>query len=311
MSGLYSGLQARIKLLNPLAKFVPCAAHTLNLVGMNSVSCCTEAVYFFDLLQNIYNFFSVSTHRWKILNASVKSLSETRWSARDNACKSLNENWSSIINALNIIELDEKEKATTRNEARGIKRRLCSLETGFLSIFWGHILQRFNVVSKKLQSVNIDLGIVVELYNSLIVYVTDFRSDDAYEHFKSSAIEKTGIKDFKNNLKRQKKRKKFFDEGLSENMDVISAEIFKSDTYFVMLDKLINELEKRKESYDHLLENYKFFFKLTTLSVADVYMYTARLQKEYLNDLEPSFINECLHFRGHLKSIGSDAPNII
>jgi len=76
---------------------------------MNSVSCCTEAVYFFDLLQNIYNFFSVSTHRWKILNASVKSLSETRWSARDDACKSLNENWSSIINALNIIDLDEKE----------------------------------------------------------------------------------------------------------------------------------------------------------------------------------------------------------
>lgn len=74
-------------------------------------------------------------------------------------------------------------------------------------------------------------------------------------------------------------------------MDVISAEIFKSDTYFVMLDKLINELERRKESYDHLLENYKFFFKLTTLSVADVYMYAARLQKEYLNDLEPSFIN--------------------
>lgn len=56
---------------------------------------------------------------------------------------------------------------------------------------------------------NIDLGIVVELYNSLIVYVTDFRTDDAYEHFKSSAIEKTGIKDFKNNLKRQKKRKHF------------------------------------------------------------------------------------------------------
>lgn len=124
-------------------------------------------------------------------------------------------------------------------------------------------------------------------------------------------FKKTGIKDFKNNLKRQKKRKKIFDERLSENMDLISTEIFKSDSYFVMLDKLIKELEKRKESYDHLLENYKFFFKPTTLSVADVYMYAARLQKEYLNDLEPSFINECLHFRGHLKSIGSDAPNTI
>jgi len=40
-------------------------------------------------------------------------------------------------------------------------------------------------------------------------------------------------------------------------------------------------------------------------------MYAARLQKEYLNDLEPSFINECLHFRGHLKNISTDAPNTI
>lgn len=63
MSSLYSGLQARIKTANPLAKFVPWAAHSLNSVGMNSVSCCTKAVHFFDLLQNVYNFFSLSTHR--------------------------------------------------------------------------------------------------------------------------------------------------------------------------------------------------------------------------------------------------------
>jgi len=72
-------------------------------------------------------------------------------------------------------------------------------------------------------------------------------SPPTYEHFKSSAIEKTSIKDLKNNLKRQKKRKKMFDERLSENMDLTLAEIFKSDTYFVSLDKLINELGRKKE----------------------------------------------------------------
>jgi hypothetical protein len=97
MSGLYSGLQAKINILNSLTKFIPCTAHSLNLVGMNSMSCCNKAVYFFDLLQ-------------KILNASVKSLAETRWSAIDDACKSLNENWSSIINALNIMNLMKKKR---------------------------------------------------------------------------------------------------------------------------------------------------------------------------------------------------------
>lgn len=33
MSGMYLGLQSRIKSHNPLAEFVPCSAHSLNLVG--------------------------------------------------------------------------------------------------------------------------------------------------------------------------------------------------------------------------------------------------------------------------------------
>lgn len=57
---------------------------------------------------------------------------------------------------------------------------------------------------------NIDLGVVVELYNSLIVYMTDFRSNEVYEYFKSLAVKKTSIQDLERNIKRQKKLKKIF-----------------------------------------------------------------------------------------------------
>ena len=94
MSGTYSGLQARIKDLNPLAVYVPCSAHSLNLVGSAAVGCCMPAVNFFCVIQELYNFFSVSTNRWKLLlshlkpNSTVlKSLSQTRWSARYDACR--------------------------------------------------------------------------------------------------------------------------------------------------------------------------------------------------------------------------------
>jgi len=40
MSGRYNGMQAYIKRHNAAAEYVPCAAHSLNLVGQNSVSCC-------------------------------------------------------------------------------------------------------------------------------------------------------------------------------------------------------------------------------------------------------------------------------
>lgn len=41
MSGCYSGLRTRITALNPLAIYVPCAAHSLNLVG----SSCVESIF--------------------------------------------------------------------------------------------------------------------------------------------------------------------------------------------------------------------------------------------------------------------------
>lgn len=63
MSGVYTGLQARIKTINSLADFVPCSAHSLNLVGKNAACCCHDTNEFLDTLQNLYTFFFNSTHR--------------------------------------------------------------------------------------------------------------------------------------------------------------------------------------------------------------------------------------------------------
>lgn len=61
MSGIYSGLQARVKERNPLVFFIPCSAHSLNLVGSKAAGCCKIAVRFFQVVQNLYNFFADST----------------------------------------------------------------------------------------------------------------------------------------------------------------------------------------------------------------------------------------------------------
>ncbi|KAF0759466.1 zinc finger MYM-type protein 1-like [Aphis craccivora] len=44
MSGSYKGLQARIRELNPLAFYIPCATHSLNLVGTHSVEASSQSV---------------------------------------------------------------------------------------------------------------------------------------------------------------------------------------------------------------------------------------------------------------------------
>jgi hypothetical protein len=63
MSGPYSGMQAIIKAKNPFADFIPCTAHSLNLVGQSTVDCCVETISFFGFVQELYNFFSASTSR--------------------------------------------------------------------------------------------------------------------------------------------------------------------------------------------------------------------------------------------------------
>lgn len=72
MSGSYKGLQARIRELNPLAFYISCVAHSLNLVGTYSAEASSQSVKFFCLLQHVYNFFSASTHRWSILTSHLK-----------------------------------------------------------------------------------------------------------------------------------------------------------------------------------------------------------------------------------------------
>lgn len=81
-----------------------------------------------------------------MLSSKVKNLSDTRWFARDDACKSLKKNWQSIVNALKKINSDETQKPNTHCETSGILKQLLSLEMAFISFFWGDILERFNII---------------------------------------------------------------------------------------------------------------------------------------------------------------------
>ena len=107
MAGKYTGLQQRIKDINPLAEFIPCAGHSLNLVGSCAAESCIWAITFFGFLQQLYNFFSASTYRWKVLidhlprNVPVtKILSNTRWSERADATAAVAKGFKFIQSAL-------------------------------------------------------------------------------------------------------------------------------------------------------------------------------------------------------------------
>ena len=121
MSGKYNGIQTIIRQQSKLADYVPCAAHSLNLVGQSAAGCCQLSVGFFDFLRRLYSFFAACTYRWKLLNdqlvnkglPTVKRISDTRWSARKDATKALISGFDEINDALGGIVQDVEQKADT------------------------------------------------------------------------------------------------------------------------------------------------------------------------------------------------------
>ena len=104
MSGKYKSMKTKILNTNKSATFLPCAAHSLNLVGSSGVDCCIESINFFGIVQQIYIFFSSSTKQWAVLekfsDRSVKSLSETRWSACADSVNTIYHNYKDIEDSL-------------------------------------------------------------------------------------------------------------------------------------------------------------------------------------------------------------------
>lgn len=99
---------------------------------------------------------------------------------------------------MSILKDDKLEKPITRSEANGLFLKLDSLETSIMVTLWDDILERFNITSKKLQSVEIDLKTIISLYESLIQCVLVLRSI-LFDLYEKRAIKKSGHKRIKHN----------------------------------------------------------------------------------------------------------------
>lgn len=120
------------------------------------------------------------------------------------------------------------------------------LETAILTIIWSNVLERFNKVNKKLQSVSIDLGMVEELYTSLQHYVQEVRSN--FEHYEAEAISLVDTGEYIFDQRRTRTRKRHHDEIGSTADTLFTGRSKMIAEVNEIMDKLMSELEKRKKS---------------------------------------------------------------
>uniref|UniRef100_A0A3Q1EGE4 TTF-type domain-containing protein n=1 Tax=Acanthochromis polyacanthus TaxID=80966 RepID=A0A3Q1EGE4_9TELE len=189
IKGKNKGVQARLLEKNPRALYVPCGAHTLNLVVADAAKNSVDATSFFGHVQKIYNLFSAATQRWSILKQhvtiTVKSWSETRWESHVNSIIPLRYQASGIRDAL----LEVRQKATdaiTKVEAQSLAEEVGSYRFQICTVVWHDILFMINTASKLLQSPQMHLDVAVNLLESTKSHLLSYR-DNGFAAAQASA----------------------------------------------------------------------------------------------------------------------------
>lgn len=281
MKGKNSGVQKRIKDINPRAFFVPCSSHSLNLVVNDAAHCCLEATKFFSLVQEIYVYFSASTQRWSILkkhvtNLTLKPLSETRWESRIDALVPLRYQLGDIHNALMDIYEDRSLTGPTGNNSRvqalGLAKNIEKYNFVVSVVLWHSILFEVNVTSKQLQSKQFDLAAAKDQLKTTKSYLQKLRSDEGFGSVLVDAREVAEELNIQATFEtetlptRLKKKKKQFDYEADDEPLVSPQEHFKVNFHFAILDTAISSLDERFQQLEEVTSIFGFLYNISKVN---------------------------------------------
>lgn len=151
-------------------------------------------------------------------------------------------------------------------------------------------MDRFNATSKVLQSVNIDVGVAVELYQSLIDFVGSLRSEEMFAVF----VEKAKCiipEEYEFDTKRSRNRKLQHGESRDNEAVMTGKQKFRVETFYAILDRVRSELDKR-HYYENVFKRFDFLRNLIHLLDSAIYEEVTKLYEYYFKDLEDSFANQ-------------------
>lgn len=179
MAGQYRGVQARIKELNPIASFIPCAAHSLNLVGKHAASDVLPAKLLLGQIQNFWLYFSSSPLRWNFLkrfvNQTLKGHSATRWASKAEAVSVMYEEFEGIAECLIEIMNSETFNGETVAEANCRYNDLWNFKFILGLTIWNVILHRIQICNLALQSNDSSVEEASKHLEGLLFWLTEYQ----------------------------------------------------------------------------------------------------------------------------------------
>ncbi|KAL4085456.1 hypothetical protein QTP88_027314 [Uroleucon formosanum] len=157
MSGHLTGLQARVKEVEPNALFTHCLAHRLNLVLQHGCSINAKCRIFFANLTGIAAYFHNSTLHTNfvdtIVGKRIPQFVQTRWSSRSKILHTIVNEWSGFIDVFDCISKDPKSSSESICGAIGHFKNLKTFEFAFLALIFSDIFiyidNLFNILQNK------------------------------------------------------------------------------------------------------------------------------------------------------------------
>lgn len=131
MSGVYSGAQTRIKADQPLALYVHCGAHCVNLVLQQAISSSNFVNDCLGMVNEVGTLYGRSSKYRSIFadtaqaapgsTRRLKPLCPTRWTVRGPAVSQLLSQYNAVC--LSLAELGELLRGSAASQARGLSER--------------------------------------------------------------------------------------------------------------------------------------------------------------------------------------------
>ncbi|XP_065683405.1 zinc finger MYM-type protein 1-like [Hydra vulgaris] len=313
MAGIYNGVQALIRQNNPQAIFIPCSAHSLNLCAVHAIKSSAPAKSYFGNVQKLYNLFSSSPVRWKILQEetgqSLHKLSVTRWSSRIESVKPLAKKPREILKSLHRLrELDLPGESS--NEVHYLIKWMNSFEFVVFTTFWFKCLMAVNNVSLLLQSTQLTLDGEVKILNGLLMDLDRIRLSWDLILIEATEVAKN-LKFDKIMFTVKRTRKKIIpDETAGYNHEEASKN-FECNVFNVALDNLTSQMRSRFKVIEEECSKFSFLWSLQKSQTdQELGLKAENLAKLYPEDLcKNEFFDEVRHFFSVRKNIlASEKP---
>ena len=150
----------------------------------------------------------------------VKSLLQTRWSARHDAVKALQLRYKVIMQLLTDLSNDENQSMDTRSDANSLVLSLGNLECAVrCCVFWEDILKRTHHVNFVLQSDKLVMKCVVDQMKFLTTFLKTLRDDfDKYENQAFEMLDSTEVIYHRQNKRNIKRKKRAGEDSISDDV---------------------------------------------------------------------------------------------